>query len=104
MNRPIAMAILVLTSLSATLTALVPATVNAQQLPQAPLSACFFFTINGTQIPPPSCNHHANDIKIDFAPLLGQPCFIQYTLNGALFGNPQPCPTGANDIEVFWKI
>ena len=104
MNRPIAIAVLVLTALAATMNALVPSTVNAEQLPQLPPSACFFFTINGIQILPSSCNRHANDIKIDFAPLLGQPCFIQFTLNGGLLGNPEPCPTAANDIEVFWKV
>lgn len=105
MNRPLAIGMVVLTALATIITALAlaPVTVHASVTPDTPATPCFFYTINGTKVGAPFCNRHANDIKIDFIPLPGVNCFIQFTLNGAPIGPPVRCPPGANDIEVFFK-
>ncbi len=73
-------------------------------VPPIVTTPCFFFTLNGKPVSQNYCNPRANDLKIDFKPLLSAGCFIQFTSNGVPSGIPLLCPPGANDVEIFWKV
>ncbi len=73
-------------------------------VPPIVTTPCFFFTLNGKPVSQKYCNPRANDLKIDFKPLLSAGCTIQFTSNGVPNGIPLLCPPGANDVEIFWKI
>ena len=62
---------------------------------------CLIYTINGVLAKSPFCNTNSTDIKIDFNP--GAACGIQWTHFGSVLSS-QPCPTVANDTEVFWMV
>ena len=61
---------------------------------QAP--GCFQFSTNGNGYGTVWCNSKANDLSVHFK--WGPNCFIMFGTAG------QPCPKGANNIEIFWGM
>jgi hypothetical protein len=68
-----------------------PLTVSASS--SSSIKPCFYFTENGLKIGATECNAKANDLTVMFKP--GGNCIVTIGTQP-----PQPCPKGANNIDV----